>query len=1294
MFSSPAQGPARRRQGDGSSRMSRASTPSLAGRSNTSRIGGQATPTTAFGKGKTGSTFGNNANQRKRDSMRFIGSALRDSSFAAPSSVGDDSLDSTINGDSLRKREKTRAAGGLSEGTILSRDDNHSVSVFSRMPNDVSTALNSASPYDLISGSLDTITSHAFIITKNNYFIWSYSMRTYETPTCFAHSIPSAYTSNQQTTLPSCAFVPKGGDREPGFLLITPGGDVFYSDNVSSTFPQGQDKKQQYSIALGLGESVNALHRCKPTLFIASTTHSRLISIRLIASGGILQPVVNLFAQPRGIFGRLFGAAANLASTNAGIIALASWSSNENESTSEVYAITQQTLQKWSVVDGRGEKMIFDEDVRPLLIERDERIADGSQSAESLKLVDVAVTKDGRSIILYSFPLIQDGALHYGYAILQGKGNELVVQNISALHYSRLADTRSSNFPRLLIPHGGPIVYVVFTEAIVFRLLESDGLEESIELRDVSSNRIIGSGVPTYHEPRDEATPASITVFTQRSGTLLVSVDVTAAKGLSDLIASGEDRNVVDTHRLKTKLERGVFHSDNAANPISFDLPLDMRGDLIAAAEQLSDDIVRSESPSLINTLDTKLQLANRLERLHSLAAFLSLNGMMGLMTQNSLRRLCADAQLIASAIDLWNYVDELLSAPVRLRSVGNPFADAVKDICRDADDDDDILRHFFRFELRELNAVLNRVHELAQQSASQGISRLSATVCETNRILLTTYQAASRYQNETANLYGLQLSSIAFEAWTCTGNNVKILRDSLTGTVSLIKDRTRLLGNTIDQEIRELSLETLTSEEYERHLQSTLKGQLYELASHTLDAYNERLSYLRLAGSSHPSLEREYANLQEEYNAERRDFLLPLKSIGRGDRAFNLAEQHQDFETLTELCCSLPKEQRSARIRFYLNKYGQSFAGALYTFYAQNGEMQTLLAQDENFSSLLREFLDANLSLNRIAWLHDFAVADFTSAKRRLANEANNEKESVSSKRLILSLAKLSQASHLVEGQIASQSEQSAIEQFDDQIDLVNIHDRIQNNLRKKANEIEGEEVLSSDDLLASAEDAVLALSSTRPAFGKIYLKLAKDLFDGRVLSVEDLIDLLTLHDANEDSNSDFILAIEAFIRARDIPPARAQSALTSLWRRIILFDDWKTITQTKDTADAVLEARLRNTALYHSIRACADTETTSAAVLEPSQTLVQPSFEALQARLNNTFHNRIEADQITVDELAQDSQAEIAELEELLNAVDLSIWFNEVKRLVEESLGGQTQGDDIDFAALSNLGSQDIIM
>lgn len=1290
MFSSPSQGPARRKQNDGSVHLSRASTPSNTGRSTTSKIAGQSTPSTIIGKARTRSSFGGHGDPRKRSSMRFIGSGLRESSYAPPSSIGDDSFDSTIHGDSVRKREKTRLAGGLSEGTILSRDDNHSVSVFSRIPNDAHTALHSASPYDLLSGSLDTVTGHAYIITKEKYFIWSYSTRGYEAPTCFTHAIPTTYSSNEQSHLPSCAFVPKS-NREPGFLLITPGGDVFYYDTVSSSVGQEHDKRQQQSIALGMGEYVNSVHRCNPILFIASTSHSRLISVRLIASRGV-QLVINLFAQPRGIFGRLFGAAANLATTSAGIVGLASWSFNEIESANDIYAITQQTVQKWSLVEGRGEKMIFDEDLRSLLIERDGRIVEGSQSAESLRLVDVAVTKDGEAIILYAFSLINDGALHYGYAILQDKGNNLLVENITPIQYNRFADTRSRDFPRLLIPNGGPVIYVVFTEAIVFKLLHSDGLEESIELREVSTNRIIGTGAPLYHEVRNDPSPASISVFTQRSGALLVSVDVESARGLSDLISSGEDRNVVDTHRLKTKLERGVFHSDNTANPISFDLPLDMRGDLVAAAEQLSDDIVRSESPSLINTLDTKSQLANRLERLHALAAFLSLNGMMGLMTQNSLRRLCADAQLVASAIDLWNYIDELMNSPTRLQNTGNPFGDAIKDVCGDVADDGDVIRHFFRFELGELNAILLRVHELAQSSASQGISRLSATVCETNRVLLTTYQAASRYQNETATLYGLDQSNIAFEAWTYTANNVKILRESLSGTVSLIQDRTRQLGNTVDQEIREFTLEMSNQEEFERHLQSTLKGQLYELASHTLNAYKERLSYLRLAGSSHPSLEREFFTLQEEYDSERRNFLIPLTSIGRGDRAFTLAEHHRDFDTLTELCCSLPKEQRVARIRFYLDKYGQAFARALYTFYAQKGQMSTLLDQDESFHGLLKEFLDANPSLNRVAWLHDFAIADFSRATTRLANEATQETRSLPSKRLILSLAKLSQASHLVEGQIASQTEQSAIEQFDDQIDLVNIHDRISGNLRKKADEVEGE-ILSLDDLLASAEDSVLALASTRPAFGKLYLHLIKDLFDGRVLSVEDLIDLLTLHDANEDSNSDFILAVEAFIRARDFPPVRAQSALTSLWRRVILFDDWKTVTQTKDTPDAILEARLRSTALYHTLRACAGSESTAAAVLEPIQTLVQPSLEAIQARLNTTYHVQ-NADQVTVEELAQDSQAEIAEMEEILNSVDLSTWFNEVKRLVQESLHGQIRAEDVDFAALSNAGSQEMVM
>lgn len=76
-----------------------------------------------------------------------------------------------------------------------------------------------------------------------------------------------------------------------------------------------------------------------------------------------------------------------------------------------------------------------------------------------------------------------------------------------------------------------------------------------------------------------------------------------------------------------------MLHSDALHNPISFDLPLELRGDLIAAAEHLSDDILQSTLPSLNTALDMRIQLATRLEKLHSLAVFLASNGRLGMVS-------------------------------------------------------------------------------------------------------------------------------------------------------------------------------------------------------------------------------------------------------------------------------------------------------------------------------------------------------------------------------------------------------------------------------------------------------------------------------------------------------------------------------------------------------------------------------------------------------------------------------------------------------------------------------------
>lgn len=114
-----------------------------------------------------------------------------------------------------------------------------------------------------------------------------------------------------------------------------------------------------------------------------------------------------------------------------------------------------------------------------------------------------------------------------------------------------------------MIPYGGPILYVIFGEAILFRLTHGDRLEETIEMREVATNSIIGFGA----EGCDVERPASLsnmTIVTAKSGALLVEVDTEQARQLDMQLSSDVYRSDTLTNRLKSKIERAVFHSDEA----------------------------------------------------------------------------------------------------------------------------------------------------------------------------------------------------------------------------------------------------------------------------------------------------------------------------------------------------------------------------------------------------------------------------------------------------------------------------------------------------------------------------------------------------------------------------------------------------------------------------------------------------------------------------------------------------------------------------------------------------------
>lgn len=132
MFSSPSRGTPRRRA-DGAASTVRAGTPH----------GRASTP-----------TLGRQANRRREGSIASNETSMRQSF-------------------SDKKREKPRSE--MKEGSILSRDELHAVTVYCRFPIEVTAALQKASQYDPCTSYLDPQTGFAYLCTQEKCFVWSFA---------------------------------------------------------------------------------------------------------------------------------------------------------------------------------------------------------------------------------------------------------------------------------------------------------------------------------------------------------------------------------------------------------------------------------------------------------------------------------------------------------------------------------------------------------------------------------------------------------------------------------------------------------------------------------------------------------------------------------------------------------------------------------------------------------------------------------------------------------------------------------------------------------------------------------------------------------------------------------------------------------------------------------------------------------------------------------------------------------------------------------------------------------------
>jgi len=272
------------------------------------------------------------------------------------------------------------------------------------------------------------------------------------------------------------------------------------------------------------------------------------------------------------------------------------------------------------------------------------------------------------------------------------------------------------------------------------------------------------------------------------------------------------------------------------------------------------------------------------------------------------------------------------------------------------------------------------------------------------------------------------------------------------------------------------------------------------------------------------------------------------------------------------------------------------------------------MFADDRAHGEYVDRFFSDNSHPN-ISWINDVGKHRYGAAANTLFGESRHAAD-LETKHLILSIGKLSQIAQMQNHDV--QTEKSVLDAFDDGLDTV----AVQEDLLQQFKAIKPP-TRAKQSFEAQVEN-ILKVKATRlasrPAHSYIFKQLLRLLLQGKALSDEDLVDLLSLKD-NDETLDDFYAALHILTKTKGLPESRQLNAFRSVWRRIYLHDDWDSIRDTVDVTDDELTAKYQNTALYATL-ACGPKY-----VLEPSRALATPSSTDITSRWPGLPPDQVEA-------------------------------------------------------------------
>lgn len=878
--------------------------------------------------------------------------------------------------------------------------------------------------------------------------------------------------------------------------------------------------------------------------------------------------------------------------------------------------------------------------------------------------------------------------------------------------------SRTSASPKLIFPDPGHTAYVVFKDSVVVAAIPSDSSDPEAQLHDESYiepesfedvlylRRENGMAFLDAQAEETKSSQASCFAFVQGAGLVRFSAtDVTKRPDLSRV-------------SVKSKLEQAVFYGvlqeNNILDLARHSVRFGNLDEIEDAAIELSSDILRSEG-DFISRDPTSIDahLTRRAQALHALIVHLRQS--YPSLSKRTMWRLLWDAEKIAAGQRLWKTWETYLAVASQGRKRKSTLLHQICDLLQSLHPydlpanagQDDQVRTMFVTRLEYIDKLLPWARSIMSDVKESGKSHdeILRLLAEANDIWQGTLDAAFNFRTENAQLYDLPPDGIP-EGVLLDPAAYQGLPEFWTSSDAIVNQVIKMLAVIRD----------VTVEAYEADI-SEASGEIVKRiasgAPHMVElmclAFQERIHWVRSAGSQKYTDKAD--KLRVAYLDIRDGEIRSLSALGQVGKAMDLAEKYRAFDTLTAVLVAEAQyleenepfthgaartaikyqtEEINKRSTKYFSRYGDDWANAFFDVgFSGSGAARMLKDGQERWPKALTKYLRADPKRAKICWINDVtAEKDFKQATKALKDAAHKQDERQWYKKVELSMAKLSM---LAAAESSSSAGTKQASQFmDSELKLIDMQDRVYRHVLP--------EILHALD-----EPAELQLAMERfargckdyPAFLRLLEIGMSKLLTLRSLTLEELIDLLTLMDTVQSTNpdtdlagEDFLLALNALaFVAPELPSQRLETLLQLIWKRAFVATDWAALDKSASKRSGNdTQALLVDTALFRTLLAGkkAGLFPTSPGMLDNLNAPVRPLSpqDCVGAGSEPAdLAHRFSADM--AEAVAHDNRVQGQKLAEYINSARLGHWVQDVERLAQQAWEEDVEEEAAEAAA-----------